>query len=93
MVTPTRTAHTPCLPKPLVDRLKRAVLESENADAELLKAITELGDSAKPPSREAHREIRFLTLSERARAEATSQPRQPELVERLIKTAISQTRF
>ena len=39
------------------------------------------------------REIRFLTLSDRARAEATSQDFQPQLVERLIKDSIGQTQF
>lgn len=34
-----------------------------------------------------------MTLSDRARAEATSQQRQPELVDRLIKSSISQTSF
>ena len=69
------------------------MLESDNADAELLAALAELaiGEPAEPV--EAHREIKFLTLSDRARAEATSHQRQPELVERLIKDSISQTRF
>ena len=71
VVTPRRKAQPACLPKPLADRLKRAVLESDNADAELLAALAELaiGEPAEPD--EAHREIRFLTLSDRARAEAT----------------------
>jgi CHAT domain-containing protein len=92
VVTPPRRPTQALLPEPLLDLLKQAVVEHENADAELLKAISELafGQTAEP---DAHRVIRFLTLSERARAEATSQHRQPELVERLIKTAISQTRF
>ena len=47
----------------------------------------------RPNVAEPHREIRFLTLSDRARAEATSQQRQPELVERLIKDSISQPHF
>ena len=93
VVTPTRTAQTPCLPKPLADRLKRAVLESDNADAELLAALAELAIREPAESVEAHREIKFLTLSDRARAEAISHQRQPELVERLIKDSISQTRF
>lgn len=42
---------------------------------------------------EVYREIRFLTLSDRARAEATSQQRQPELMERLIKDSISHPEF
>jgi tetratricopeptide (TPR) repeat protein len=93
VVTPPRTSQPPSLPKPLADRLKRAVLESDNADTELLAALAELaiGEPAEP--NEAHREIRFLTLSDRARAEATSHQRQPELVERLIKDSISQPRF
>ena len=93
VVTPPRTSQPARLPKPLADRLKRAVLESDNADAELLAALAELaiGEPAEP--NEAHREIRFLTLSDRARAEATSHQRQPELVERLIKDSISQPRF
>ena len=92
VVPPPQRQNPPRLAEPLLDRLKQAVLESENADAELLKALTELafGQPAEP---EVHREIRFLTLSERARAEATSQQRQPELVERLIQTAIRETRY
>ena len=69
------------------------MLESDNADAELLAALAELAIGEPAESAEAHREIRFLTLSDRARAEATSQQRQPELVERLIKDSISQPRF
>jgi CHAT domain-containing protein/pimeloyl-ACP methyl ester carboxylesterase len=93
VVTPARKYEPPSLPKPLADRLKRAVLESANADAELLAALAELAIGEPPQSNEPHREIKFLTLSDRARAEATSQQRQPELVDRLIKDSISQPRF
>ena len=93
VVTPPRKSEPARLPKPLADRLKRAVLESDNADAELLAALAELAIGEPAESNETHREIRFLTLSDRARAEATSQQRQPELVERLIKDSISQPRF
>jgi CHAT domain-containing protein len=70
------------------------VLETGQPDAELLAALAELalGDLGEEKT-ELHREIRFLTLSDRARAEATFQQRQPELIERLIKDSISQTRF
>jgi pimeloyl-ACP methyl ester carboxylesterase/tetratricopeptide (TPR) repeat protein len=93
VVTPPRKSEPARLPKPLADRLKRAVLESDNADGELLAALAELAIGEPAESNEAHREIRFLTLSDRARAEATSHQRQPELVERLIKDSISQPRF
>ena len=92
VVTPPRKSEPACLPKPLAERLKRAVLESDHADAELLAALAELAIS-EPAEPEAHREIKFLTLSDRARAENTSHQRQPELVERLIKDSISQTRY
>ncbi|KLO52731.1 hypothetical protein ACT17_12680 [Mycolicibacterium conceptionense] len=93
VVEPPRKSPSACLPKPLAERLKRAVLETDNADAELLAALAELAISGPAEPAEAHREIRFLTLSDRARAEATSQQRQPELVDRLIKSSISQTSF
>lgn len=93
VVTPTRKSEPACLPKPLAERLKRAVLETDHADAELLAALAELAISEPAEPDEAHREIRFLTLSDRARAEATTHQRQPELVERLIKDSISQTRY
>ncbi len=93
VVTPPRATTPARLPKPLADRLKRAVLESDNADSELLAALADLAINQAAETPEVHREIRFLTLSERARAEATSQQRQPELIERLIKDSISQTRY
>ena len=94
VVKPERKAARPRLPGPLADRLRRAVLETGQPDAELLAALAELalGDLGEEKT-ELHREIRFLTLSDRARAEATFQQRQPELIERLIKDSISQTRF
>ncbi|MBU8817758.1 CHAT domain-containing protein [Mycolicibacterium goodii] len=93
VVDPPRRPESPCLPAPLADRLKRAVLESGSADPELVAALAELAIRAPAERDGSHREIRFLTLSDRARAEATTQQRQPELVERLIKDSISQTRF
>ncbi|WP_319455751.1 MULTISPECIES: CHAT domain-containing protein [unclassified Mycobacterium] len=93
VVTPPRPTGPTRLPRPLADRLKRAVVESGAADPELVEALAELAIGAQTDEAEVHREIRFLTLSDRARAEATSQQRQPELVERLIKDAISQPSF
>lgn len=93
VVTPPSPPGPARLPKPLADRLKRAVVESGNADPELVAALAELAIGAQAGVAEAHREIRFLTLSDRARAEATSQQRQPELVERLIKDSISKPHF
>jgi CHAT domain len=93
VVAPPRKAEPACLPKPLADRLKRAVLASDSADAELLAALAELAITGPAEPAEAHREIKFLTLGDRARAEVTSQQRQPELVERLIADSISKPHF
>lgn len=93
VVTPPRPSAPARLPKPLADRLKRAVLETTDADRELLEALAELAIGQPAETPEVHREIKFLTLSARARAEATSQQRQPELVDRLIKDSICQTRY
>ena len=93
VVTPPPESAPARLPKPLADRLKSAVLEAKDADPELLKALTELAIDKPAETAQAHREISFLTLSDRARAEVTSQQRQPELVERLIKDSICQTRY
>lgn len=93
VVTPPRPAGPARLPKPLTDRLERAVVESGSADTELLAALAKLAIGGQAETAEVHREIRFLTLSDRARAEAKSQQRQPDLVERLIKDSISQPRF
>lgn len=93
VVQPEAAPAAPRLPKPLAERLKRAVVESKGADAELLAALAELAIGGAKETAEPHREIRFLTLSDRARAEATSQQRQPELIERLIHDSISKTSF
>lgn len=91
-VQATESALKPRLPAPLAERLKRAVIDTQKPDPELLGALAEMafGEAAGPVT---HREIRFLTLSDRARAEAITQQRQPELVERLIKDSIARTAF
>ena len=92
-VQTAESARKPRITAPLAERLKRAIIGTQNPDPELLGALAELafGDVANGPV--THREIRFLTLSDRARAEAITQQRQPELVERLIKDSITRTAF
>ncbi len=82
----------PRLAPSLAERLKRAVREAPSSDPELLAELTELalgGGAARATSRE----IKFVSLSDRARAEVMHQQRQPELIERLIQASINQTRF
>jgi CHAT domain-containing protein/pimeloyl-ACP methyl ester carboxylesterase len=92
-VQAVESAPKPRIATPLAERIKRAIVATEKPDPELLGALAELafGDAAERPT--THREIRFLTLSDRARAEAVTQQRQPELVERLIKDSITRTAF
>jgi len=80
------------LPKPLADRLRAAVTDAAGADKQLLTALAQLalGDAAGPAP---HRELRFVSLSDRARAEVMQLQRQPELVERLIAASVGDTRF
>jgi tetratricopeptide (TPR) repeat protein len=83
----------PRIGAPLAERLKRAIITTENPGPELLGALAEIAFSDVADAPVTHREIRFLTLSDRARAEAITQQRQPELVERLIKDSIMRTAF
>lgn len=91
------TAHTSAdtsprqLAAPLRERMRRAVTDGEAPDAPLLEALVDLafGDADAHP----HTELRFVSLSERARAEVMMQQRQPELVERLVHASIGQTSY
>lgn len=89
-------SRRPKLAKPLAERLQRAIIEAGTADqtdADLLAALADLALADSLAAREPHREIRFLTLSDRARAEVTAQQRQPELIERLIHVSVAKTAY
>ncbi len=85
-------ATPPRLPRPVVQRLQAAISQVAAADAELLTALAQLAFSD-APERTPHRELKFVSMSDRARAEVIHQQRQPELVERLISASVTQTRF
>jgi CHAT domain-containing protein len=89
-------ARRPKLEKPLAEKLKQAIVEAGTADKtdiELLAALADLALADSFVAREPHRELRFLTLSDRARAEVVAQQRQPELIERLISASVSKTAY
>ena len=92
VVEPPSVAAAPRLPRPLADRLLTAVTQAASADAELVAVLAQLA-LADAPARAAHRALKFVSMSDRARAEVMIQQRQPELVERLIASSIGQTRF
>jgi CHAT domain-containing protein/pimeloyl-ACP methyl ester carboxylesterase len=87
------SAPKPRISASLAERLKRAIIATQQPDPELLGALAELAIGEVGDGPVSRREIRFLTLSDRARAEAITQQRQPELVERLIKDSITRTAF
>ena len=93
VVRPPETSPRPALARPLADRLKRAIADADTADPELLAALADLALAEATPAREPHREVKFISLSERARAEVIQQQRQPELVERLIRDSVSRPAF
>ncbi len=79
------------LPGPIRDRLV-ASLKTTEIDAPLVEALVGLA-FADPEVDEPHRELRFVSLSDRARAEVMMQQRQPELIERLVRASISSTAY
>jgi CHAT domain-containing protein len=84
------------LAKPLAEKLKQAIIEAgtaDKADADLLGALAELALVDSFAARQPHRELRFVTLSDRARAEVNAQQRQPELIERLISQSVVKTAY
>jgi CHAT domain-containing protein len=96
VVRPPETAQRPQLAKPLAEKLKRAIVQAgtaDKADAELITALADLALAESFAAREPHRELRFITLSDRARAEVVAQQRQPELIERLISASVSKTAY
>jgi CHAT domain-containing protein/esterase/lipase superfamily enzyme len=93
VVRPPETSRRPALAKPLADRLKRAIAEAGDADPELVAALADLALADAVPTPEPHRVVKFISLSERARAEVIQQQRQPELIERLIRDSVGRTAF
>ena len=96
VLRPPQMAQRPQLAKPLAEKLKRAIGQAGTADqpdAELIAALADLALAESFAAREPHRELRFITLSDRARAEVVAQQRQPQLVERLIGASVSKTAY
>lgn len=68
-----------------------ALSARKNADPDVLQALASLAltdQQDMPPSR-----LRFVTLSDRARAEVVDEQHQPLLIDRLIQSSITNTRY
>ncbi len=91
------TAHTrPApsateLPSVIREQFRRAIATGQPAEPALVEALADMAfgrDEQQPVT-----QVRFVSLSERARAEVMLQHRQPELIERLVESSVGQTTY
>lgn len=81
------------LPAVLKDRLRAALQDDRTKDPQINSALLELALSDRDPTAPRPHTLRFLALSDRARAEATVQDNQPDLIAQLIQRSITPTNF
>lgn len=76
------------LPAPLLEKLRAALHQESTQDPQITQALLALAFPAQDGNQGAQpHQLRFLALSDRARAEATVQATQPELVGKLLSQA------
>jgi pimeloyl-ACP methyl ester carboxylesterase/tetratricopeptide (TPR) repeat protein len=86
-------ALRPALPAPLVERIRSMLSDPAQVDAQAWSAVLGL---AFPEPDQRPREattLRYIALTDRARAEVRVRQRQPELIDRLVRISICDTRF
>ncbi len=81
------------LPPALKDRLRTVLQEDKNKDPLVYTALLDVVFRDCAPATYRPHKLRFLALSDRARAEVTVQDNQPELIAQLIQRTISSTAF
>ncbi|HSL03720.1 MAG TPA: CHAT domain-containing protein [Nitrospiraceae bacterium] len=81
------------LPSALKNRLRVMLQEDKEKDPEVWNALLELGFRGCEPASRRPSKLRYLALSDRARAEVIVQENQPELVAQLIQRSIKQPAF
>jgi CHAT domain-containing protein/pimeloyl-ACP methyl ester carboxylesterase len=81
------------LPPVLKDRLRAILQEDKANDPQVWNALLDLALRDCGPAPRRPRKLRFLALSDRARAEVTVQETQPELIAQLIQRSITSTAF
>lgn len=86
-------AMQPALPAPLVERIRSTLSNPAQVD---IKAWNEVLALAFPDPDRRPREaaaLRYIVLTDRARAEVRVQQRQPELIDRLLRISVRDTQF
>ncbi len=81
------------IPPVLQDRLRVSLREEKNLDPKIVSALVELALRDGAPARRLPHKLRFLALSDRARAEAMVQETQSELIAQLIQRSISSNSY
>ncbi|TKB71705.1 MAG: CHAT domain-containing protein [Nitrospira sp.] len=87
-------APAPCILSPVLkDRLRITLQDEKVNDPRVLNALLDLAFKDDGPVRRHPRKLRFLALSDRARAEVIVEETQPELIAQLIQRSITSTAF
>jgi CHAT domain-containing protein/pimeloyl-ACP methyl ester carboxylesterase len=81
------------LPPVLKDRLRASLQDEKNADPKMVNALLDLAFRDDGSMRRQPHKLRFLALSDRARAEAVLQETQAELIGQLIRRSIESTAY
>lgn len=89
----TPASSPPILPPVLSDRLRASLQEEKNIDPKLAGALVDLAFKESGSVQRHPHKLRFLALSDRARAEATLHETQSELVAQLIRRSIESTAY
>ena len=81
------------LPPTLKNRLRLMLQEEQDRDPQVWNALLELGFREEESATRRPSKLRYLALSDRARAEVIVQENQPELIGQLIQRSIKQPTF
>ena len=81
------------LPPVLKDRLRTSLQDEKNTDPKMVNALLDLAFRDDGSMRRQPHKLRFLALSDRARAEAMLQETQAELIGQLIRRSIESTAY
>lgn len=87
------SAMRPALPAPLVERVRSMLSDPAQVDAQVWNAVLALAFPERDQWTRETTGLRYVALTDRARAEVRVQQRQPELIDRLVAKAVRDTQF
>ncbi|MCW5620743.1 MAG: CHAT domain-containing protein [Burkholderiales bacterium] len=86
-------AAAPELPGALAQRMRDALREPTQVDADAWKAVLDIAFGTSPTTTQVPLELDYVALSDRARAEKRAQQGQPQLIDTLVQISIRDTQF